>query len=258
MLENSPPHLTESDRLRFDRQLRLPEVGVEGQVRLRESRVLVVGAGGLGSAALLYLAAVGVGRIGITDSDRVEIGNLHRQILHSMPALDDWKVESARRRLLENNPDTSIDPYPERLTDANAERIVQPYELVLDATDNLETRRLINRICVRQGKPMIYGSASRWEGQLSVFDARHGPCYQCVFGDPPDEVIPSPAKEGIIGMIPGIIGGLQALEAVKILLGKGEILYTRLVLFDGLACRFEEIRSTKNPHCPICSQNRHR
>jgi adenylyltransferase/sulfurtransferase len=253
MPKKKPLPLSESDLLRFDRQLRLPEVGAEGQARLKHAKVAVIGAGGLGSSALLYLAAAGIGRIGIADPDRVEIGNLHRQVIHGMSALGERKVESARRRLLENNPDTVIDRYPDGLTDANAGRIIQPYELVLDATDNLETRSLINRVCVQQAKPMIYGSALRWEGQFCVFDALHGACYQCAFTNATPDKIVSPKEAGVLGPVPGIIGLLQTLEVIKILLGKGEMMYGRLVLFDGLTGKFEEIHIPKNPKCPVCS-----
>lgn len=249
-----PTRLSESERERFERHLRLPEVGAEGQARLKTSRVLVVGAGGLGSPALMYLAAAGIGRIGIADPDRVEIGNLHRQVIHGMSSLGERKVESARRRLLENNPDCVIDTYPERLTEDNAAIIAAPYEVVLDGTDNLEARRLINQICIRQKKPMVYGSAQRWEGQVCVFDARHGACYECAFYKVDQEKTVSPVSSGVLGPLPGLIGVWQALETIKILLGKGAPLYGRLQILDGLSGSIEEINIPRNIDCPACGK----
>jgi molybdopterin/thiamine biosynthesis adenylyltransferase len=246
--------LSESDRTRFERQLKLPELGEAGQARLKAAGVLVIGAGGLGSPALIYLAAAGIGRLGIVDSDKVELGNLHRQILHGVAAIGEWKVDSARRRLLENNPETSIQTFPERFAADNAGRLAQAYDILLDASDNLETRRLINRICVEQGKPMIFGSAVRWEGQVSVFDARFGPCYECVFANAdPSKIVP-PAAAGVIGPLPGVIGVLEALEAIKIVTGAGDPLVGRLKTLDGLTGSMEEIRIPRKPDCPVCAK----
>jgi adenylyltransferase/sulfurtransferase len=245
--------LTNEDRIRFSRQLRLPEVGVEGQIRLKQASVLVIGAGGLGSSALLYLAAAGVGRIGIVDPDKVEFDNLHRQIIHGTSTLGELKTESARRRLSDLAPQVQIDTYPQLLSESNAEGLARPYRILLDATDNLATRKLINRVCIRQQKPMVFGSVLRFEGQVSVFDAQRGPCYRCIFPDLPDPAaIESPSEAGVFGPLPGIIGTLQALETLKILLGAGEPLIGRLLIFDGLSGKFEEIRTRKNPFCPEC------
>ena len=246
--------LTDEDRLRFARQIRLPEIGAEGQTRLKNAGVLIVGAGGLGSAALLYLAAAGVGRIGIVDPDQVELGNLHRQVIHGTSTLGEPKTESARRRLEDLSPQIKIETFPESFSDSNAETLARPYLLILDATDNLATRRLINHICVAQQKPMVFGSVLRFEGQVSVFDTRTGPCYRCVFPDLPDSgAAESPLEAGVFGPLPGIIGTLQALEAMKILLEIGQPLIGRLLTFDGLSGKFEEVRIYRNPRCPECS-----
>jgi molybdopterin/thiamine biosynthesis adenylyltransferase len=249
--------LTDDDRIRFARQICLPEIGAEGQTRLNSASVLVVGAGGLGSAAAIYLAAAGVGRIGIIDPDKVELGNLHRQIIHGMSSLGSLKTESARRRLADLAPGTQVDAFPEAFSESNAEARARPYAIVLDATDNLDARRLINRICIRQQKPMVFGSVLRFEGQASVFDARLGPCYRCVFPDLTDSgAVESPAAAGVFGPLPGIIGTLQALESLKLLLGLGDALIGRLLIFDGLSGKFEEVRIRKNPACPECGTSR--
>jgi sulfur-carrier protein adenylyltransferase/sulfurtransferase len=248
--------LTDEDRRRFERQIRMPEIGAAGQARLKSASVLVVGAGGLGSAALLYLAAAGVGRIGIVDPDTVELGNLHRQIIHGTATLGAPKTESARRRLADLAPQTQIDAYPVSFSESNAETLARPYRIVLDATDNLAARKVINRVCVQQQKPMVFGSVLRFEGQASVFDAQRGPCYRCVFPDLPDSgVMESPAEAGVFGPVPGIIGTLQALETLKLLLGIGEPLIGRLLLFDGLSGKFEEVVIRKNPSCPECGNS---
>jgi molybdopterin/thiamine biosynthesis adenylyltransferase len=247
--------LTDEDRVRFARQIRIPEVGEEGQARLKGASVLIVGAGGLGSPAAIYLAAAGVGRIGIADPDTVELGNLHRQIIHGTSSLGAPKTESARRRLADLVPQMQLDAYPETFSETNAETLARPYRILLDATDNLAARKLINRVCIRQQKPMVYGSALRFEGQASVFDAQRGPCYRCVFSDLPDSgVMESPAEAGVFGPLPGVIGTLQALEALKLLLGVGEPLIGRLLTFDGLTGKFEAIQVRKNPHCPECGR----
>jgi adenylyltransferase/sulfurtransferase len=252
---NNPPWNADpnDDRLRFARQILLPEVGVEGQARLNGASVLVVGAGGLGSAALLYLAAAGVGRIGIVDPDKVVLDNLHRQVIHGTSTLGILKTESARRRLADLTPQTILDEFPQAFAESNAEALARPYQILLDATDNVAARKIINRICIRQQKPMVFGSALRFEGQVCVFDAKRGPCFRCIFPDLPDSgAIESPSEAGVFGPLPGIIGTLQALEALKLLLGIGEPLIGRLLTFDGLAGKFEEIRVRKNPRCPEC------
>jgi molybdopterin/thiamine biosynthesis adenylyltransferase len=248
--------LSPEDRVRFLRHILLPEIGPAGQARLRSARVLVVGAGGLGSSALLHLAASGVGRIGIVDPDRVALDNLHRQILHGTANLGTPKVESARRRLTDIDPQTDLDLYPAAFAESNADTLASIYELIVDGTDNFPARRLINRMCIRHGIPMVYGSAQRFEGQVSVFDARRGPCYSCVFpGLTESAAVESPAETGVFGPIPGIVGALQALEALKVILGTGELLIGRLLVFDGLACGFSEVQIQKKPACPECGGN---
>jgi molybdopterin/thiamine biosynthesis adenylyltransferase len=254
--KSDPPNdsiLSPEERSRFARPLRLPEVGETGQVRLRAASVLVVGAGGLGSSALLHLAASGVGRIGIVDPDTVSLDNLHRQILHGMQSVGLPKVESARRRLAEINPQTVFDLHPVTLDEANAGELARPYRIIVDGSDNLAARKVVNRTCIQQGKPMVYGSAQRFEGQMAVFDARRGPCYRCIFpalSDP--NAIESPAVTGVFGPLPGIIGTLQALAVMKMILGIGESPYDRLLIFDGLAGEFHSLKVCKNPQCPEC------
>jgi len=249
-------NLIDEDRQRFARQIIIPEIGIEGQARLKRASALVVGAGGLGSAALMYLAAAGVGRIGIVDPDKVELDNLHRQVIHGTATLGELKTESARRRLADLAPQVQVDIFPESFSVANAEALARPYQILIDATDNLAARKLINRVCIRQQKPMVFGSVLRFEGQVGVFDARRGPCYRCVFPDLPDSgVLESPAEAGVFGPLPGIIGSLQALEALKILLDAGDPLIGRLLTFDGLAGKFEQIRVRKNPDCPECGHS---
>jgi molybdopterin/thiamine biosynthesis adenylyltransferase len=258
-IKSQPPdgnELSALDRVRFARPLRLPEVGEAGQARLRTAAVLVVGAGGLGSSALLHLAASGVGRIGIVDPDTVGLDNLHRQILHALPDVGLPKVESAGRRLFGIDPRTVLDLFPVTFENDGADDLARPYELIVDGTDNLAARETINRVCIRQGKPMVYGSAQRFEGQLAVFDARRGPCYRCIFPEPAiARIIESPALTGVFGPLPGIIGSYQALEALKLLLDIGDHPYDRLFTFDGLSGGFGSIRTRKNPDCPECGSH---
>ncbi len=252
----TPPEeskLSAANRSRFARPLRLPEVGEAGQAQLRAASVLVVGAGGLGSSALLHLAASGVGRIGIVDPDTVSLDNLHRQILHGMQSIGTPKVKSARRRLAEIDPETALDLHPVTFDATNALDLARPYQIIVDGSDNLAAREAINRACIRQGKPMVYGSAQRFEGQIGVFDARHGPCYRCIFTTPADpDAIESPAETGVFGPLPGIVGTLQALAAMRIILDVGDSPYERLLTFDGLSGEFRSIRVRKNPRCPEC------
>ena len=254
--KNAPPDepgLSPEDRIRFARPLRLPEVGEAGQARLRAASVLVVGAGGLGSSALLHLAASGIGRIGIADPDTVSLDNLHRQILHGMQSVGLPKVESARRRLAEIDPETALDLHRVTFNGTNALDLARSYQIIVDGSDNFTAREAINRACIRQGKPMVYGSAQRFEGQIGVFDARRGPCYRCIFTAPSDpNAIESPADTGVFGPLPGIVGTLQALAAMKIILGVGDSPYDRLLTFDGLSGEFRSIRMRKNPRCPEC------
>jgi adenylyltransferase/sulfurtransferase len=248
------PILTHEEILRYSRHLLMPEVGLAGQEALKQSSALIIGTGGLGSPVSIYLAAAGVGRIGLVDYDRVDFTNLQRQILHGMDSLGERKVESARRRLLDINPSIEVDIYDELFTSESAFRIAEPYDLLIDGTDNFPTRYLVNDVSVLTGKPNVYGSIFRFEGQLSVFWAERGPCYRCIFPEPPPPgLIPSCAEGGVFGVLPGTIGTLQAAEALKILLDIGDPMVGRLLLFDALEMSFEELRLQKNPDCKVCS-----
>jgi adenylyltransferase/sulfurtransferase len=248
--------LTHPEILRYSRHLLMPEVGLEGQKRLKAASVLLIGTGGLGSPAGMYLAAAGVGRIGLVDYDVVDYTNLQRQIVHGTSGLGQRKVLSARDRLLDINPAIRVDVYDEPFTSENAFRIAEPYQVILDGTDNFPTRYLVNDLCVLTGKPNVYGSIFRFEGQLSVFWAEKGPCYRCLFPEPPPPgMVPSCAEGGVFGVLPGTIGTLQATEVLKLLLGIGEPLIGKLLLFDALRMSFEELRLKKNPHCRVCSDH---
>jgi adenylyltransferase/sulfurtransferase len=238
---------------RYARHLSLAEVGVEGQEKLARARVLIVGAGGLGSPAALYLAAAGVGTIGLVDFDRVDESNLQRQILHGTGAVGRSKLESAAARLTDLNPHVRLEPIEARLTAANALDVLGRFDLTLDGSDNFPTRYLINDASVLVGKPYVYGSIFRFDGQVSVFAAPGGPCYRCLFAEPPDPgSVPSCAEAGVLGVLPGVIGSLQATEAIKLILGVGEPLVGRLLLYDGLAARVREISVRRDPSCPVC------
>lgn len=244
---------TQAEISRYARHLILPEVGLAGQRKLKHASVLIVGTGGLGSPIALYLAAAGVGRIGLVDYDQVDESNLQRQVVHASSRLGQPKVLSARTHLLDLNPHIQVDAYPVRLTSANAAEIAAPYNLLLDGTDNFASRYLLNDLAVLSGKPYIYGSIFRFEGQVSVFDAPHGPCYRCLFPTPPPPgSVPSCADAGVMGVLPGTIGTLQATEAIKLILGIGEPLIGRLLLYDALDSTFQTIRLRKNPACPLC------
>jgi molybdopterin/thiamine biosynthesis adenylyltransferase/rhodanese-related sulfurtransferase/molybdopterin converting factor small subunit len=252
--EEGEQPLSREEMLRYSRHLILPEVGVEGQKRLKAARVLVVGAGGLGSPVALYLAAAGVGKIGIVDFDVVDLTNLQRQVMHSTQAVGRSKLDSARRRIAELNPHVEVLTFEERLTSANALRILGEFDVIVDGTDNFPTRYLLNDACVLLGKPNVYGSIFRFEGQVSVFDAARGPCYRCLYASPPPPgLVPSCAEGGVLGVLPGVVGSLQALEAMKIILQAGELLIGRLLLFDALSLSFRELKLKKNPDCPVCS-----
>ncbi len=243
---------------RYSRHLRLPEVGLEGQRKLEAARVLVVGAGGLGSPAAYYLAAAGVGTLRIADDDVVERSNLQRQILHADARIGVPKVESAAITLSALNPRTRVEAISERIVSANVERILDGVDVVVDGADNFPVRYLLNDACVKLGKPLVYGAVQRFEGQASVFDAgRHrgeAPCYRCLFPEPPPpDAAPNCAEAGVLGVLPGVIGLLQATEAVKLLLGIGESLAGRLLQFDALALRFRETRLSPDPNCPVCA-----
>ena len=246
--------LTPGEVVRYSRHLVLPEVGTEGQLRLKHGAALVVGAGGLGSPAALYLAAAGVGRIGIVEFDVVEESNLQRQILHDTGWVGRPKLDSAEARLRALNPQVRVEAHAAALTRDNALEILSGYDVVLDGTDNFETRYLTNDACYFLGKPNVYGSIYRFEGQASVFWAGRGPCYRCLYAEPPPPgLVPSCAEGGVLGVLPGIIGAIQATEAIKILLGAGETLVGRLLLYDALAMRFDEVKLSRDPACPLCS-----
>jgi adenylyltransferase/sulfurtransferase len=239
--------------VRYSRQLSLAEVGEHGQRRLKHGSVLIVGAGGLGSPAALYLAAAGVGRIGIADFDTVDVTNLQRQVLHDSAAVGRPKTASARARLEAINPFVDVETIDEELTSANALEIIGAYDIVVDGTDNFKTRYLTNDACVLLGKPNVYGSVLRFEGQASVFATRDGPCYRCLFREPPPPgLVPNCAEAGVLGVLPGLIGTVQATEAIKLLLGVGETLAGRLLLVDALRMHFRTIRVRRDPECPVC------
>ena len=242
---------------RYARHLSIPEVGESGQARLAAASVLLIGAGGLGSPSALYLAAAGVGRLGIVDPDRVELSNLQRQILHGTPDIGRLKLDSARDRLGSVNPEIEVVPHPVRFTAENAMGIAADYDVIVDGTDNFPTRYLSNDIAVWQKKPNVYGSVHRFEGQCSVF-APHlgGPCYRCMFPVPPAPgAVPSCAEAGVLGVLPGLVGTLQAIEAIKLILGKGEPLTGRLLHLDSLAMKFREFTLRRDPDCPVCGSN---
>ena len=253
---NPLPELTADDLLRYARHLALPEVGMEGQQRLKAARVLCVGAGGLGSPLALYLAAAGVGTLGLVDSDTVETSNLQRQIIHSTHDIGRRKLDSAEEKLSALNPGIRIAKHHARLTSANALQILIDYDIVADGTDNFPTRYLVNDACVLLGKPNVYGSIFRFEGQASVFATQDGPCYRCLYPEPPPPgMVPSCAEGGVLGILPGLIGVIQATEVIKIILGKGDSLAGRLLLVDALNMRFSELKLRKNPECPVCGEN---
>jgi adenylyltransferase/sulfurtransferase len=244
-------------RARYSRHLLIPEVGEEGQLKLLDSKVLLVGAGGLGSPASLYLAAAGVGRIGIVDADVVDESNLQRQIVHSTDSLGEPKVESAKRTIRELNPDVEVKAYKELLTSENIERILADgWDVIVDGADNFPTRYLVNDASVWHNIPVVHGSIYRFEGQVTVFKPHEGPCYRCLFPTPPPpELAPSCAEGGVLGVLPGVIGSLQASEALKLALGIGEPLVGRLLLFDALAATFDEVKLRRDPDCPVCGEH---
>jgi molybdopterin/thiamine biosynthesis adenylyltransferase/rhodanese-related sulfurtransferase len=244
-------------RARYSRHLLIPEVGEEGQLKLLDSKVLLIGAGGLGSPASLYLAAAGVGRIGIVDADVVDESNLQRQIVHSTESLGEPKVESAKRAVEALNPDVEVVPYKERLTSENIERILADgWDVIVDGADNFPTRYLVNDASVWHKIPVVHGSIYRFEGQVTVLKPYEGPCYRCLFPTPPPpELAPSCAEGGVLGVLPGVIGSLQASEALKLALGIGEPLIGRLLLFDALTATFDEVKLRRDPDCPVCGEH---
>lgn len=251
----SDSELSRPELLRYARHLALPEVGLEGQGRLKRARVLCVGAGGLGSPLALYLAAAGVGTIGIVDFDAVDESNLQRQILHGTKDIGRAKLDSAEDRLRDANPHVRVVKHANRLSSSNALEILGDYDVVVDGTDNFPTRYLVNDACVLLGKPNVYGSVFRWEGQVSVFATDGGPCYRCLFREPPPPgLVPNCAEGGVVGVLPGIIGSLQALEAIKLILGAGDALAGRLLIFDALGMEWREVALRRNPDCPVCGE----
>jgi sulfur-carrier protein adenylyltransferase/sulfurtransferase len=247
------PELERDELYRYARHLALPEMGVEGQKRLKASKVLCVGAGGLGSPLALYLAAAGVGTIGIVDFDTVDESNLQRQLLHGTKDVGRSKLDSAVDRLADVNPHVNVVTHAAQLTSDNAIEIFSGYDVVVDGTDNFPTRYLVNDACVLSGIPNVYGSVFRWEGQVSVFAVDGGPCYRCLFREPPPPgLVPNCAEGGVLGVLPGIIGSTQAMETIKLLLGVGESLAGRLMIFDALEMNWREVALRKNPDCPVC------
>ncbi|MDO9545860.1 MAG: HesA/MoeB/ThiF family protein [Pelolinea sp.] len=246
--------LSKQEEIRYARHLNIPNFGKQGQLKLKNASVLIVGCGGLGSASAIYLTAAGVGHIGLVDSDIVELSNLQRQIMHGMSTMAQPKVISARKRLNDINPNVQVDIFNERLKAENSSAIIGDFQIVVDATDNFETRYLINSVCVEKKIPFIYGAIFQFSGQMSVFDSENGPCFQCVFSQIPTEEISNANKGiGVIGALPGVIGALQAVATIKLIAGVGESKIDRLLLFDGLEMIFREISTKKNLSCPICS-----
>ena len=250
------PELTTDDLSRYSRHLILPEVGMEGQQKLKAARVLCVGTGGLGSPLALYLTAAGIGTLGLVDFDVVDASNLQRQIIHSTKDIGRKKLDSAEEKLKALNPAINIVKHDTMLSSANALEIIKDYDIVADGTDNFPTRYLVNDACVLLGKPNAYGSIFRFEGQASVFATETGPCYRCLYPEPPPPgLVPSCAEGGVLGILPGLVGVIQATEVIKLILGKGEPLIGRLLLVDALNMRFRELKLRKNPECPVCGEN---
>jgi adenylyltransferase/sulfurtransferase len=247
------PDLSQDEIKRYSRHLIMPEVGMDGQRRLKAGSVLCIGAGGLGSPAAMYLAAAGVGRIGIVDFDVVDFSNLQRQLLHGTPDVGRSKLQSAKDRLQALNPHVHVDTYETSLSSENALKLFEPYDVILDGTDNFPTRYLVNDACVLTGKPNAYGSIFRFEGQASVFGVKEGPCYRCLYPEPPPPgLVPSCAEGGVLGVLPGIIGVIQATESIKLILGIGEPLIGRFLIYDALKMRFRELKLRKDLDCPVC------
>ena len=248
--------LSREEVLRYSRHLILPEVGKAGQLKLKQARVLCVGAGGLGSPLALYLAAAGVGTLGIVDFDVVDASNLQRQIIHGTADVGRKKLDSAAESIAANNPHVVVEKFETRLTSANARDIIREFDIVADGTDNFPTRYLVNDACVLTGKPNVYGSIFRFEGQASVFATKEGPCYRCLYPEPPPPgAVPSCAEGGVLGILPGLVGVIQATETIKLILGLGPTLAGRLLLVDALSMRFRELKLHKNPDCPVCGSH---
>lgn len=253
-----PRTMTEAQAKRYSRHILIPEVGEEGQFKLLDSKVLLIGAGGLGSPAAYYLAAAGVGTLGIIDADVVDDSNLQRQILHNTERIGQYKAESARQTLTALNPDVKVEVYLERLDETNVQRLVDEYDVIIDGTDNFPTRYLLNDAAIIANKPVVHGSVFRFEGQVTVFKPYDGPCYRCLFPEPPPPALaPSCSEAGVLGVLPGIIGLLQATETIKLLLGIGEPLVGRLLTYDALSGEFNELRLFRDPACAACGENGH-
>jgi adenylyltransferase/sulfurtransferase len=256
LIDPAAIELSHEEVQRYSRHLIMPEVGVSGQKKLKAASILLIGAGGLGSPLGMYLAAAGIGRIGLVDYDVVDYTNLQRQIIHGTSDVGRPKLLSAMERIHDINPHVQVDGYEVPLTSANALEIIEPYDIVIDGTDNFPTRYLTNDACVLLGKPNVYGSIFRFEGQASVFYAKEGPCYRCLFPEPPPPgLVPSCAEGGVLGVLPGTIGAIQATEAIKLIIGRGESLVGRLLLYDALSMTFDEVFLRKNPNCPVCGEN---
>ncbi len=250
------PQLSKEEILRYSRHLIMPEVGMDGQLKLKQSRVLLIGAGGLGAPLGLYLAAAGVGHLGIVDFDVVDFTNLQRQVTFSTSDIGRPKLDAAKDRLAGLNPAIEIRTYETRLTSSNALDLFRDYDIVVDGTDNFPARYLVNDACLLLGKRNVYGSIFRFEGQVSIFGAPDGPCYRCLYPEPPPPgLVPSCAEGGVLGVLPGIVGAIQAIEAIKLILGTGDPLIGRLLLFDALGMKFRELKLKKNPACPLCGTN---
>jgi len=248
--------LSKEEILRYSRHLIMPEVGMEGQLKLKQAKVLCIGTGGLGAPLGLYLAAAGVGRIGIVDFDVVDNTNLQRQVLFSTTDVGRPKIQAAADRLRGLNPDIQIDAYETNLSSENALDLFKDYDIIVDGTDNFPTRYLVNDACILLGKPNVYGSIFRFDGQITVFGYPGGPCYRCLYPEPPPPgLVPSCAEGGVLGVLPGIVGTIQAAETLKLILGKGEPLVGRLLLFDALGMKFRELKLRKNPECPVCGEH---
>src|SRR3989449_865019 len=253
---SAPAQLSKDEILRYSRHLIMPEVGMDGQLKLKRAKVLCIGAGGLGSPLALYLAAAGVGRLGIVDFDVVDFTNLQRQIIHDTNDVGRLKLESAKDTIADINPNVEVVAYGTRLTSENALDIFRDYDIVADGTDNFPTRYLVNDACVLLGKPNVYGSIFRFEGQATVFYAKEGPCYRCLYPEPPPPgMVPSCAEGGVLGVLPGLIGTIQATEIIKLALGKGSSLVGRLILLNALDMKFRELKLRRDPECPICGDN---
>lgn len=252
----TPRTLTDTEMERYSRQIRIPEVGIKGQIKLLDSKVLLVGAGGLGCPSAIYLAAAGVGTIGIVDNDVVDLSNLQRQILHHTSSLGTPKTESAKAALHAINPSIEVNTYQEKLSSANVMEIIEPYDIIVDGSDNFPTRYLINDACVWTNKPNVHGSVFRFEGQVTLFNPYQGPCYRCLYPNPtPPDLAPSCADAGVLGVLPGVVGLLQAVETIKFIIGEGDSLAGRLITYDALTTSFREFKLRRDLGCPVCGEN---